>query len=231
MYDIIFISYNEPNADANFEKLKRRFPYAQRINGIKGIHQAHITAANKAFTKMFWVVDGDAEIIDTFNFDYVVSKYDLECVHVWRSRNPINSLEYGYGGVKLLPKALTAKLDITTSDMTTSISPLFKAMPEISNITAFNTDPFNTWKSAFRECCKLSSRVIDRQDDLETQQRLEAWCTLNESVPYGAHAYIGAIAGKYFGLFWQNAPSELAKINDFDWLREQYEMSKDKING
>jgi hypothetical protein len=152
-------------------------------------------------------------------------------VHVWRSQNPINSLEYGYGGVKLLPKALTTKLDITTSDMTTSISPLFKAMPEISNITAFNTDPFNTWKSAFRECCKLASRVIDRQDDTETQQRLETWCTLNESVPYGAHAYIGAIAGKYFGLFWQNAPSELAKINDFDWLKEQYEMSKDKING
>jgi len=231
MYDIIFISYNEPNADANFAKLKARFPYAQRINGIKGIHQAHIAAAKKAFTKMFWVVDGDAEIVDSFNFDYIVSKYDLECVHVWRSQNPINSLEYGYGGVKLLPKALTAKLDITTSDMTTSISPLFKAMPEISNITAFNTDPFNTWKSAFRECCKLASRVIDRQDDTETQQRLETWCTLNESVPYGAHAYMGAIAGKYFGLFWQNAPSELAKINDFDWLKEQYEMSKDKING
>jgi hypothetical protein len=231
MYDIIFISYNEPNADANFAKLKARFPYAQRINGIKGIHQAHIAAAKKAFTKMFWVVDGDAEIVDSFNFDYIVSKYDLECVHVWRSQNPINSLEYGYGGVKLLPKALTTKLDITTSDMTTSISPLFKAMPEISNITAFNTDPFNTWKSAFRECCKLASRVIDRQDDTETQQRLETWCTLNESVPYGAHAYIGAIAGKYFGLFWQNAPSELAKINDFDWLKEQYEMSKDKING
>jgi hypothetical protein len=231
MYDIIFISYNEPNADANFAKLKARFPYAQRINGIKGIHQAHIAAAKKAFTKMFWVVDGDAEIVDSFNFDYIVSKYDLECVHVWRSQNPINSLEYGYGGVKLLPKALTTKLDITTSDMTTSISPLFKAMPEISNITAFNTDPFNTWKSAFRECCKLASRVIDRQDDTETQQRLETWCTLNESVPYGAHAYIGALAGKYFGLFWQNAPSELAKINDFDWLKEQYEMSKDKING
>jgi hypothetical protein len=42
---------------------------------------------------------------------------------------------------------------------------------------------------------------------------------------------MGAIAGKYFGLFWQNAPTELVKINDFDWLKEQYEMSKDKING
>lgn len=231
MYDIIFISYNEPNADANFEKLKARFPYAHRVHGIKGIHQAHIAAAKKAFTKMFWVVDADAEILDTFNFDHEVSKYDLECVHVWRSRNPINNLEYGYGGVKLLPKRLTQNMDISKPDMTTSISSLFKAMPEVSNITAFNTDPFNTWKSAFRECCKLSSKIIDRQDDVETQQRLEAWCILNESVPYGAHAYMGAIAGKYFGLFWQNAPTELVKINDFDWLKEQYEMSKDKLNG
>ena len=231
MYDIIFISYNEPNADANFEKLKARFPYAHRVHGIKGIHQAHIAAAKKAFTKMFWVVDADAEILDTFNFDHEVSKYDLECVHVWRSRNPINNLEYGYGGVKLLPKRLTQNMDTSKPDMTTSISSLFKAMPEVSNITAFNTDPFNTWKSAFRECCKLASKTIDRQDDIETQQRLDVWCTLNESVPYGAHAYMGAIAGKYFGLFWQNAPSELLKINDFDWLKEQYEMSKDKLNG
>jgi hypothetical protein len=231
MYDIIFISYNEPNADANFAKLKARFPYAHRVHGIKGIHQAHIAAAKKAFTKMFWVVDADAEIVDTFNFDYEVSKYDLECVHVWRSRNPINDLEYGYGGVKLLPKRLTQNMDVSTPDMTTSISSLFKAMPEVSNITAFNTDSFNTWKSAFRECCKLASKTIDRQDDVETTQRLEAWCTLNESVPYGAHAYMGAIAGKYFGLFWQNAPSELMKINDFDWLKEQYELSKDKLNG
>jgi hypothetical protein len=231
MYDIIFISYNEPNADANFEKLKARFPYAHRVHGIKGIHQAHIAAAKKAFTKMFWVVDADAEILDTFNFDHEVSKYDLECVHVWRSRNPINNLEYGYGGVKLLPKRLTQNMDTSKPDMTTSISSLFKAMPEVSNVTAFNTDPFNTWKSAFRECCKLASKTIDRQDDMETQQRLDVWCTLNESVPYGAHAYLGAIAGKYFGLFWQNAPSELLKINDFDWLKEQYEMSKDKLNG
>jgi hypothetical protein len=50
MYDIIFISYNEPNADENFARLKARFPYAHRVDGIKGIHQAHIAAAKKAFS-------------------------------------------------------------------------------------------------------------------------------------------------------------------------------------
>jgi hypothetical protein len=222
MYDIFFISYHEPNADDNFARLRSRFPHAQRINGIKGIHQAHIAAAKRAFTKMFWVVDGDAEIVDTFNFDYVVSKYDLECVHVWRSRNPINNLEYGYGGVKLLPKALTEKLDITTLDMTTSISSLFKAMPEVSNITAFNTDPFNTWKSAFRECCKLASSVIERQELQETQSRLAEWQVLNQNAAHGYYAYLGALHGSDYGSENKNNLESLKMINDFTWLEEQF---------
>ena len=217
-YDIIFISYNEPNADENFARLKARFPYAQRVSGVKGIHQAHVAAAKKAFTKMFWVVDGDAVIVDTFNFDHVVSKYDLECVHVWRSKNPVNGLEYGYGGVKLLPKKLTMNMDLSKPDMTTSISPLFKAMDEVSNVTAFNTDAFNSWKSAFRECCKLASRVIDRQDDEETQQRLDTWCTIGTD----ADALAGALAGRKYGKDNKSDVEALKKINDFDWLEEQF---------
>jgi hypothetical protein len=230
MYDIIFISYQESNADKNFAKLKARFPQAQRVHGVKGIHQAHIAAAKKSFTKMFWVVDGDAEILDTFNFDYVVPKEDLECVHVWRSRNPVNGLEYGYGGVKLLPKMLTQNMDVTKTDMTTSISQWFKIMLEISNITAFNTDPFNTWKSAFRECCKLASRTIDRQEDAETQQRLEAWCSLDESIPYGFYSHLGALRGKYYGEKNKNNPEGLKLINDFDWLESEFNKIKERMS-
>jgi len=215
-YDIIFISYNEPNADINFANLKSRFPTAQQVSGVKGIHQAHIAAAKKAFTKMFWVVDGDAEIVDTFNFDYEVNKY--ECVHVWRSRNPVNGLEYGYGGVKLLPKKLTQQMDITKPDMTTSISPLFKAMPEVSNITRFNTDPFNSWKSAFRECVKLASKIIDRQDDTETTNRLDVWTTVGTD----SDALQGAIAGREYGTKYKDDVESLKLINNFDWLKEQF---------
>ena len=169
MFDIIFISYQEPNAETNWKALKERFPMAKRVHGVKGIHQAHIQAANKSLTKMFYAVDGDAEILDDFNFDYKVSEWDLDCVHVWRSKNPINNLEYGYGGVKLLPKTLTQKVDVTVPDMTTSISKKFKPIPAVSNITRFDTDPFNTWKSAFRECVKLASKTIDRQEEGDGQ--------------------------------------------------------------
>ena len=220
--DIIFISYNEPQADENFSRLKARFPYAQRVQGITGIHQAHIAAAKKAFTKMFWVVDADAQILDTFNFDHVVSEYDLENVHVWRSMNPINDLEYGYGGVKLLPKSLTQNMDISKPDMTTSISSLFKAMPEISNVTAFNVDAFNTWKSAFRECVKLASKTIDRQDDADTNYRLNVWCTRGIDRPFGRDAIEGAVQGKQYGLENKDNNEALKMINDFDWLRERF---------
>ncbi len=221
-YDIIFISYNEPQADENFARLKARFPYAQRVSGVKGIHQAHIAAARKAFTKMFWVVDADAQVLDTFNFDHVVSDYDLENVHVWRSRNPINDLEYGYGGVKLLPKSLTQNMDVSKPDMTTSISTLFKAMPEVSNITAFNVDAFNTWKSAFRECVKLASKTIDRQDDVDTNYRLNVWCTRGIDRPFGREAIEGAVQGKQYGLENKDNNEALKMINDFDWLRERF---------
>ena len=50
--------------------------------------------------------------------------------------------------------------------MTTSITlRILKIINEIANIKAFNTDPFNTWKSAFRECAKLS-----QQNNKETER-------------------------------------------------------------
>ena len=219
MYDIFFISYNESHADANYQHLKSRFSYAQRVHGIKGIQQAHVTAASRALTKMFWVVDADAVVETSFCFDYVPDQYDQEVVHVWRSKNPINELEYGYGGVKLLPRRLTMQMNINSIDMTTSITDRFKAMPKISNTTMFNTDPFNTWKSAFRECVKLSSKVIDRQVDKETEKRLNVWCTVGADQPYGEYAIAGALAGRVYGTHNQLDPQALRMINNFEWLR------------
>jgi hypothetical protein len=225
MYDIIFISYNESYADENFAKLKERFPLAKRVNGVTGIHQAHIAAAKKSFTKMFWVVDGDAIILDTFNFNYVVSDWDLDVVHVWRSRNPINGLEYGYGGIKLLPKQMTIDMDINTVDMTMNISSKFKALEETSNITAFNTDAYSTWRSAFRECCKLA--VINNTESL---LRLDAWCQLNDEAPYGFYAYLGALAGRAYGEKNASNKEALNKINDFIWLEDLWLAEKSQLS-
>lgn len=220
-YDVVFISYNEPNADENYKLLISKIPSAKRVHGVKGIHQAHIAAAKLAITDMFYVVDGDAQIVDGFDFDHKVAKTDKNTVHTWRSINPINGLIYGYGGIKLLPTALTRDLNVNSVDMTTNISKKFKPIEEISNITAFNTDEFNTWKSAFRECVKLSSGIIKNQDK-KTIDRLKIWCTKGQDNPHGSLAIKGAKAGRKYGREHAGNALALANINDWTWLQEQY---------
>ena len=221
-YDIVMISYEEPSADANYAALKARFPMAKRVHGVKGIHQAHIKAAKKCFTKMFWIVDGDAVIADDFNFDYVAE--DNRAVHVWRSQNPVNDLIYGYGGVKLFPTQLTRDMDTSRPDMTTSISDRFKKMENISCVTGFNSSEFSTWRGAFRECAKLSSKIIDRQKNEETNERLRVWTTVGSDRPFGEFAIKGAIAGRNYGL---SDGADLKLINNFNWLYEQFIESED----
>ena len=219
-YDVIMISYGEQNSNVNYNILKQKCPNAKRIHGVKGIANAHIAAAEISDTDMMWIVDGDAEIVDSFNFNYVVPDSDKNAVHVWRSRNPINDLEYGYGGVKLPPTELTKNVDTNRVDVNTSISTNFKVMKELSCYTKFNTGPFEAWKSAFRECAKLASKVIDRQKEDETNERLKTWTTVGHDRLYGKYALAGASAGMEFGLYRRN---DLGLINNFDWLKEQFD--------
>jgi len=113
-------------------------------------------------------------------------------------------------------------MDTRKPDMTTSISTKFKPVLEVSNITAFNSDPFNTWKSAFRECCKLSSKIIDRQKTDETQNRLNAWCQLGADRLYGEYAIKGALAGAEYGIKNKKNLEALKLINDFEWLDSKF---------
>jgi len=225
-YDIVFISYNEPNAENNFKLLKKNFSRAMHLSGIKGIHQAHIEAAKLSTTDMFYVVDADAEILETFNFDIELENWEKDAVYVWRSINPINDLVYGYGGVKLLPRRLTLQMNIDSADMTTSISKKFIINEEVSNYTKFNTDPFGAWKSAFRECVKLSAKIITNQVDEETENRLKIWTTIGKDKPFGQYAILGAKMGLEYGKKCQDDKDALNRINNFDWLREEFE----KIN-
>ena len=225
MYDIVFISYHEPNAEENFNDLYTRYntvgvfgDRVKRVKDVKGIHNAHVEAAKLANTSYFYVVDGDAKVVQDFKFAHTAEETDV--VHVYRSSNPINNLTYGYGGIKLLPTTLTLNMDTTTNDMTTSISDKFKVMNEVSNITASNTDAFSTWKSAFRECAKLSSKTIKGQKNDETEKRLHIWTTVGGDVPFGKYAIAGAVAGRDFGL---SSESDLQLINNFDWLKEQFD--------
>ena len=221
-YDVVFLSYNEPFADQNYEKLLEKVPNAKRIHGVKGIFNAHKQAAELADTRMFYVVDADAILLEDFKFEYFPSVWDEDMVHTWKSKNPINDLIYGYGGLKLFPTKLLREAKDWRIDFTTSISEKFKPMPIAANYTAFNTDPFNTWKSAFRECTKLSSSIIHRNKQDEDDERLEAWCTKGADRDFGTYAVAGAQAGKAWGIEYADNDAMLGKINDFEWLQNKF---------
>jgi hypothetical protein len=229
--DVIFISYNEADAEKNWLRVLEKSPKAFRVNGIKGIVNAHKCAAELATTDMFYVIDGDAYLTDEWSFEYQPSIFDRDCVHVWRSSNPVNDLEYGYGGVKLLPRQLTLDVDPNCVDMTTSISSRFKPMNKVSNITEFNTSEFNTFRSAFRECAKLASNILTRQRARESIKRLHVWCTVGKDKPFGEWSIAGALAGKKFG--WANTDNftELANINDDEFIKKYFDnVIQDSLN-
>jgi len=233
MLDVIQISYYEETADENFEILQLFAPHARRVEGVKGIFDAHQAAARIAETNHFYVVDADAIIEETFKFDFTPKSTKLEyghfpqtdCIYTWRSRNPVNDLLYGYGGVKLFPRKQMLEAKSWNVDMTTTLGCPFVPQFQISNITAFNTNPFETWKSAFRECTKLASSIIPNGDNIDNQYRLDVWCSRGKDKPNGKYAIMGANQGKDFGTHYRKNDNVLKKINDFDWLREQFELT------
>lgn len=233
MLDVIQISYHEETADENFEILQYYAPHAKRVQGVTGIFEAHKAAAEIAETNHFYVIDADAIIEEEFNFkfrpDTNKKEYghhpQTDCVYTWRSRNPVNDLVYGYGGAKLFPRKALLKAERWNVDMTTTIGCPFVPKFQISNITAFNTNPFDTWKSAFRECTKLASSIIPNGDNIDNEYRLDIWCSRGKDRPFGEYCLMGANQGREFGAYYRNDIKALKKINNFEWLHEQFEKA------
>jgi|TARA_B100002019_G_scaffold292370_1_gene315250 hypothetical protein len=230
MLDVVQISYHEPYADENFETLQFYAPLAKQVKGVKGIFEAHKEAARVAETSHFYVIDADAVMEEEFSFKFrPLSTRDqwpgvpeTDCVYVWRSRNPVNDLLYGYGGAKLFPRKKLLEADDWQVDMTTTIGCPFVPKFQVSNVTAFNTDPFNAWRSAFRECTKLASAIIPNGDNTDNEYRLKVWQTKGANRENGKYAIQGAQQGADFGKAYRNNIKTLSLINDFEWLEQTF---------
>tara|TARA_A100001011_G_scaffold400049_1_gene511955 strand:+ start:2622 stop:5939 length:3318 start_codon:yes stop_codon:yes gene_type:complete len=221
-YEIFCISFKEDilEVDKNIQRVtskKMKHGWVNHIRGVKGIFEAHKACAKDCKTDMFWVIDADAEVTEEFMFDYIPDVYDKEVVHVWGSKNPVNGLEYGYGGVKLFPTEMVRQATSWGIDFTTGLSSRFKSMPEVSCITRFNTDAFSTWRSAFRECVKLTLN-----NDEESKERLRVWMNTKGEGEFSDEAVNGALEGNRYALKNKDNLSMLDKINDFEWLEEQW---------
>ena len=215
-FEVVFLSYHETYAETAYKRLQAKND-AHWVKDIEGIFSAHKKASETVSSAMFWVVDADAVIEEDFNFNYIPDVYDQEVVHVWASKNPITGDEYGYGGVKLFNTQQVREANSWGLDFTTGLSSRFKAMPEVSCVTQFNTDAYSTWRSAFRECVKLTMNGDD-----ESKNRLEGWLHPVPDADFRAEAKLGAELGKQFAEKFGQKPLMLAKINDYEWLEQHY---------
>ena len=220
--DIVFISYDESNSDKNWLELKARFPRAKRVHGVQGIKQAHQKAAETSQSNFFFVVDGDNRIRPDFNFEVDDFELKQDSIYVYRCVNPANGLSYGFGAVKIYNKSLIAGRDPKEKyvDLATTVTTNYR----IVSIKASETYFFNTekeaWRGAFRECAKLAAGIIARQNDKETQERLDQWCVGVRDVPNKEWILMGARQGRDFG---KNYPDQLSHLNDFNWLDRKFD--------
>lgn len=164
MLDVFFLSMGEAGCEENWQRLLEFAPKAKRVKDVAGIFNAHRVCATLSTTENFWVVDADAWIVDDFDFSWEPDANimhwgvpETDCIAVWKSINPVNTLTYGYGGVKLFPRGPFIKKHNWEIDMSTSLADVTVSMDSVSCETRFNRTPESAWLGAFRECAKLSS--------------------------------------------------------------------------
>jgi hypothetical protein len=57
--DTVYLSYDEPNKEEHWIKIKNMVPWAKRVDGVKGSDAAHKAAAEASDTDSFVLIDGD----------------------------------------------------------------------------------------------------------------------------------------------------------------------------
>lgn len=237
--DIVFISYGEKNADNNYQHLQRRFPGAKRVNNVKGIENAYRMAASMCTSAYFYVVDADNIILPDFQFDYKPDD-DKYGTFVWQAINPINGLQYGFGGVKLYNRSSflirKSETDLSVDFLNSYDFPVVNSIrfiSEAASITHFNSSGFDAWRGAFRECCKLTAfgayLMHKPKQLLDDSQRLKVWCSTGADKPFGEWVIRGAEDGREWGMMYRNDLSKLNLINDYAWLRTHYETKYNNI--
>ena len=234
-YDVVFLSYDEPNADSNWLDLLTKIPKAKRVHGVKGSDSAHKAVAKIATTDRVIVIDADNIVSAEFLTQVIEidSSVDAsQCVLSWPSQNIINGLQYGNGGIKCWPRQLmidmrtheNAEDDDITSQVDFCWQINYLAVDECYSTIHNNASPYQAWRAGFREGVKMSLDQGAKVKDL-TQvwhgnlKRLGVWMMVGADVHNGIWSILGAREGCYLTNFtdWDHT-----NVRDFDYLNNYW---------
>lgn len=232
--DCIYLTYDEPQREEFWIKIKNMVPWARRVDGVKGSDAAHKAAAEAATTDRFVLIDGD-NLPDPAFFNQTLVYHTAEherAVYRWRARNHINGLMYGNGGMSSWTREFVLNMRTheasdgrTETEVEFCFDPLYWPMHDCWSTTYPNGSPFHAWRAGFREGVKMCldrgrkptvnefrERVVCRNLD-----NLSIWHNVGADVEHGHWAMAGARQGTYMTMLtaWDHR-----QVQWFDTLAE-----------
>ena len=225
--DIIFISYDEPNADANWAILSAKFPQARRLHGVEGMEHALLKAAEMSRTDWYYAVFAKTELHPNFDFEFRPDLFQQPKHYIFHAENPLNGLCYGHMGVVLYNCGIVK--GITEFGIDYTMSALHEVVPKVSAIARFNSNPYQTWRTAFREASKLA-QFCNEKDNVENSYRLDVW-TSEAKGEHSKWCLQGARDGVMFYRANKGNHIELKNAFNWEWLRSYFaSLYKDTTN-
>jgi hypothetical protein len=239
-FDIVFLSYDEPNADLHYADLCNKAPWAKRVHGVKGSDHAHKAAAELSETEWFITVDAD-NIVDPKFFDLDLDMTDSKIqVYGWCGRNKINGLRYGNGGLKIWKRDFV--LNMKTHENSESDRGQvdfcwedgYRNFPRVYSESIITGSSFQAWRAGFREGVKMTLLDGVKVPPMEIKERiwwhnihrLRMWSTVGAHEENGKYAILGARMGT-----WMANCTDWNYINvrDFEILRDLYSQEVEAI--
>jgi hypothetical protein len=238
--DCIYLSYDEPNKEEHWAKIKNMVPWAKRVDGVKGSDAAHKAAAQASDSDRFILIDGDNLPNPTFfNQTLVLPNEEYKnAVFRWRARNHVNGLMYGNGGLSSWTREFVMNMqthEATDGRDETQVEfcfdPLYWPMHDCYSTTYPNGDAFHAWRAGFREGVKMCLQrgrkpTVEefKNQVLRNLDNLTIWHNVGTDVEYGEWAIAGARQGTYMTMLtnW-----DYTLVQNFDALAELWLTVKD----
>jgi hypothetical protein len=229
-FDVVFLSYDEPNADLHYADLCNKVPWAKRVHGVKGSDAAHKAAAELSDTDWFVTVDAD-NIVDSKFFDLDLKMDDPKIqVYGWCGRNSINGLRYGNGGLKIWKKDFVLNMktheasDSDRGQVDFCWEDGYQNFPKVFSDSIITGSPFQAWRAGFREGVKMTLLDGVRVPPQEIKERiwwhnihrLRMWSTVGAHEENGIYAVYGARLGTWLA---NCTDWNYIEVRDFEILR------------
>jgi hypothetical protein len=212
LLDIVFIQNGEPNAAQNFKRLNLHAGAKENrlvaVNNINGRAAAYHAAAEASTTPWFFAVFAKLEIDIDFNWTWQPDRMQEAKHYIFHAKNPCNGLIYGHQAMIAYNRQLV--LDNPGVGLDFTLDSPHEVVPILSGIAHYDTSPWSSWRTAFRECIKLKASL----PDVENEYRLNKWLDVNSDEADPQWSRLGA----------EDAVEYYKEVSgDFDQLKKSYE--------